>query len=107
MLRPSGYTEIMKEWTEKEIIALLTRDDAVERALVAIFNRQTEDEKRSEDTKHTNTVGFSSSDAKLGTYYAKWVLSGKHLTGSHLERARKMAHKYRRQLTEQANIGRK
>jgi hypothetical protein len=93
----------MKEWSEKEIVALLVRPDAVERALVAIFNRQTEDEKRSEDTKHTNTVGFSSSDAKLGTYYAKWVISGRRLTGTHLERARKMAHNYRRQLKEQAN----
>jgi hypothetical protein len=75
-------------------------DRAVERAMVAIYNRQTADEQVSSDTKHQNGVGFTGADARLGTYYAKWVLKGNSLTGNHLMRARMMSYKYVRQLTD-------
>lgn len=79
---------------------LLNNDRAVERAIVAIYNRQTIDEQRCEDTKHSNGIGFSGADARLGSYYAKWILSGKRLTGNHLQKARYMSSKYIRQLVE-------
>lgn len=80
---------------------LLTMNDrAVERAIVAIYNRQTADEQTVGDTKHSNGVGFNGADARLGTYYAKWILSGRNLTGNHLVKARLMSHKYVRQLVE-------
>jgi len=75
-------------------------DRAVERAMVAIYNRQTADEQVSSDTKHQNGVGFTGADARLGTYYAKWVLKGNSLTGNHLMKARMMSQKYVRQLSE-------
>lgn len=75
-------------------------DRAVERAIVAIYNRQTEDEQNAQDTKHSNGVGFSGADARLGSYYAKWIMSGKHLSGNHLVKARLMSYKYVRQLSE-------
>jgi hypothetical protein len=75
-------------------------DRAVERAIVAIYNRQTADEQSAQDTKHSNGIGFSGADARLGSYYAKWVLSGKNLTGNHLMKARMMSYKYVRQLSE-------
>ena len=75
-------------------------DRAVERAMVAIYNRQTADEQVSSDTKHQNGVGFTGADARLGTYYAKWVLKGNSLTGNHLMKARMMSYKYVRQLTD-------
>ena len=79
---------------------LMHSDKAVDRAMVAIYNRQTAFEK----SAHTTIgVGFSGADVRLGTYYAKWVLSGKQLTGGHLMKARNMAVKYRKQLTEIAN----
>lgn len=91
-------------WTEVEIVALINSNDrAVEKAMVAIYNRQTVDEKVEKTTKHNNTVGFSAPDAGKGTYYAKWVLSGYKLTGKHLAKARELAVKYRRQLTKEAN----
>jgi len=87
------------EWTPEEIRALLDRSlEAVERAVVAIYRRQTEDEKEAYETKHQNRVGFAACHAGLGTYYAKWILSGKHLTGSHVERARRMVRHYAGQL---------
>lgn len=46
----------------------------VGRALVVLFERQTEDEKASNDTKHHNMVGFTGGDARQGTLAAKYFL---------------------------------
>jgi hypothetical protein len=91
-------------WDKEKIKQLiLTNDEAVERGMVAIYRRQTQDEKQVKATKHNNTIGFSSAHSRLGSYYAQWVLSGKHLTGYHLVKARKMMMHYSRQLVEVAN----
>lgn len=88
-----------KVWTEETITALLSSNNkAVERAILAIYNRQTQDEKACQTTRHSNSVGFSGADAATGSYYAQWVKRGNRLTGKHLDRARKMAIKYRKQL---------
>lgn len=80
---------------------LLTMNDmAVERAIVAIYNRQTSDEKLTDNTRHSNGIGFAYPDARLGSYYARWVISGKHLTGQHLLKARIMSMKYIKQLVD-------
>ena len=70
--------------TAQQIGALLASNDrAVERAMVVIFQRQTPDEQQAAHTSHNNGRGFSAFDAKMGTYYARWVLSGRSLTGRH------------------------
>jgi hypothetical protein len=81
---------------------LASNDRAVERAIVAIYNRQTEDEKSDSTTKVRNGMGFAGPDARIGTYYAKWILSGRTLTGKHLDKARQMSFHYIRQLVEVA-----
>ena len=84
---------------------LLTNNNrAVERAMLVLFARQTNDEQACGDTRHRNGRGFSASDAKVGTYMAKWVQGGKHLTGSRLERARAMSQKYVGQLVDEATL---
>ena len=91
-------------WTLSKITDLLnTSDKAIARAIVCIYNRQTPDEKQASDTKHTNHRGFRSNHASKGSYYARWVNSGRHLTGNHLANARKIALHYTRQLCEEAN----
>ena len=91
-------------WTKEKIQALIrTNPTAVERAIVAIYNRQTSDEKVTSNTRHTNHRGFRSNHAPRGSHYARWVLSGRHLSGYHLETARKIALRYHRQLCEIAN----
>lgn len=88
-------------WTAAQIIALLDRDNlAVERAVVAIFNRQTDDEQASDTTRHRNGRGFNAFDAGRGGYYARWILSGRSLSGTHLDRARRMVKRYVGQLQE-------
>ena len=84
-------------------ILLATNDKAVARAMVVLFDRQTQDEKQAESTTHHNNRGFNHGDAKKGTYMARWVLSGRTLTGHHLDRARRMAMRYAGQLAEVAN----
>jgi len=90
-------------WTRDRINTLLsTNPRAVERAMVVLYDRQTRDEKDQGETRHHNGVGFSANAARKGTYYARWVLSGRHLTGHHLDRARAIALRHSRQLVEAA-----
>lgn len=87
--------------TKTQIIAMLASNNrAVERALVALYHRQTVDEQHTSTTKHSNGVGFNAKDAEYATYLAKWVLSGRRLTGSHLAAGRRIATYYARQLAE-------
>lgn len=51
----------------------------VGRALVAIFERQTKEERNSNDTKVNNDIGFSGADAKSGSLTAKSYLKNKKL----------------------------
>lgn len=88
-------------WNKDSILRLLdTNDRAVERAIVVLFDRQTVDEQRDSDTKHLNHRGFRANHASKGSYYARWVRSGRQLTGHHLDNARKIAKHYHRQLLE-------
>jgi hypothetical protein len=72
----------------------------VEGAIVKLYEFQTADEQISEHTSNKNNVGFNAFDAKTLTYYAKWLLAGKHLSGDHLNKAFNMMPKYARQILE-------
>lgn len=67
--------------SKNEIIQLLlTNDRALGRALVMLNKRQTEDEQRSEETKHSNQRGFNAAHAKRGTSMANFYLRAGFLT---------------------------
>lgn len=100
-------------WTENSIVALLNSNDrAVERAILFLYSQQTSDERVTSSTRHDNARGFSAADASRGSYYARWILGydrqgnrrypNRRLTGSHLDKARDMVLKYRRQLLAEA-----
>lgn len=90
--------------TRESILSLLaTNDHAVERALVAIWKRQTADEKRDRTTKLHNGIGFTCYDAKYLSYCAEYVSKGNSLTGKHLDKCRRKIARYVRQLLEIAN----
>jgi len=74
----------------------------VERAMVVLYEAQTMDEQNSSTTVYQNGKGFNAYSARLGTYYAKYIMSGQRLTGVHLNRARKIAMKHVKQLVELA-----
>jgi hypothetical protein len=93
-----------KTWTRTEIEEMINGNDlAVERAMVAIWERQTADEQETQGTRHHNGRGFAAWSARSGTYFAEWVRSGRRLTGKHLVKARKIALYHAGQLTDFAN----
>ena len=73
---------------------------AVEQGILALHRRQTADERSSASTHYTNGVGFNQAHARLGTYCAKWILGGNHLSNRNnfLERCRKICIFYAKQL---------
>jgi hypothetical protein len=70
----------------------------LERGILAIYEKQTNDEQESRATRKRNNVGFSGCDAARMSYYAEWIRSGKHLSGDHVEKAKKTMVKYAGQL---------
>lgn len=101
------------DWTKEQIKLRLETDDWwVSRAVVAIFNKQTEQEKSSEQTTEHNKVGFSAFDATILTSFAKQILkwdreeNSKYsfpLSPKQLVMARKKIVKYAGQLAKIAN----
>lgn len=91
-------------WNRNQINELLkTNPKAVERAIVRLYELQTNEEKQTQVTRIRNGAGFSSAHSYRGSYYAKWVMSGRNLTGAHLERARTIAIRHSGQLVAIAN----
>ena len=56
------------------------------RALVALFKRQTEDERASNDTSHNNMRGFAGCDARPGSITAKYFIKNGNLLDWQVER---------------------
>lgn len=91
-------------WNRKKINELLrTNDRAVERAMLRLHDLQTNDEQTSNSTKYLNNQGFSAAHANKGSYYARWVRSGRRLSGRHLDKAREIALYHSKQLVRLAN----
>lgn len=89
------------EYTKEQVKFNIATDVKwLEKAIVVIYTYQTMDEKHDGETKHNNGVGFNGCDSKALSYYARYINSGGHLTGKHLERARKLMPKYAGQILE-------
>lgn len=93
-----------KTWTRSEIETLINNNSlAVERGIVAIWKRQTETERSAETVILDNGKGFATWSARSGTYFADWINSGRHLSGKHLVKARKICMFHAGQITNIAN----
>lgn len=62
------------------------RQHIVGRALVALFERQTQDEQRVNDTRILNNLGFQGCDAKSGSITAKTYLKKRSLEDWQVEK---------------------
>lgn len=89
--------------TRESLQAMLDQADAVKRqhiigrALVVLFERQTQDEKAVNDTKVLNNIGFQACDAKSGSLTAKTYLKRKALEAWQVEKwTRRQASGYAR-----------
>lgn len=97
-----------------EFNQLINRGDnvamhAIGRALVHLFNRQTEDEKSSNDVRHDNRRGFTAGDARKGSITAKYYIKNKKLLDWQIDlwlerdgRGLQRIGKYYRQIAEEA-----
>ena len=95
--------------TGTDIVEMLrTNDKAVCRALVVLHERQTEDEKNSEHTRHENGRGFRPCHARMGSSMAKFYLKRGYLTQKQIAYWRKEGREgmriaiYWRQLLDEA-----
>lgn len=105
-------TPVVKVHTSESIKALLeTSSKAVEKGILVIYDRQTQDEKTTESTNHQNGVGFSGADAEILSSFAAQILRkqsrgielGKCLSEKQMAIAKKKIARYSRQLAEVAN----
>lgn len=71
--------------------ALRENNALVERVILLVNSFQSEDEKVDRTAHERNGQGFNKWTAEVAGPLVKWISSGKHLTGSHLERGRKVA----------------
>ena len=93
-----------KIWTVEEVKVLLAESDkAVARAILAIYNRQTEDEKAIKETSESNGVGYNGVDANFMSSLAQFYQSKGFQTAGQVKYGRKAIVKYAGQLTEIAN----
>ena len=105
---PSG-----KEWTRSEIEENIEKFDKwAVKAIIAIYNLQTESEKRSRSANRLNGVGFSKADADFLSSLAQSALTSINeygspvanaLTDSQLKHGREAITKYSAQLALIAN----
>jgi hypothetical protein len=91
-------------WNKDTILALLNESDkAVCRAVLAIYEKQTENEQATDSTAEQNGVGFNGADAGFGSSLAKQYAERGSLSPRQIACARKMMRKYAGQLAEIAN----
>lgn len=93
-----------KKWTKAEIRNRLETDDKwLIRGLVAIYNRQTDQEQNNGMTKEENGVGFNGVDSVILSDMAKQHMTRGFLSRRQIEIVRGKMLKYAGQLTKIAN----
>lgn len=94
----------MKEYRTQEQLVIALREqlstnpNQAVKALISLYNRQTEDEKKDGDTKHSNGVGFTSRDSSFLTSLAESYLRYGHLTQAQMVHLMHKIPKYAHQL---------
>ncbi len=77
---------------------LATNNEWLVRGMIALYNRQTEDEKAAEGTKYLNCRGFNSADSEILTSFSKQWLARNWLSDKQMGIARRKMAKYAGQL---------
>jgi len=94
-------TKVARKQQIKDL--LLTNDTAVQRGVVAIYKRQTEDEKATLATREHNGIGYSGVHAEIMSSFAQRLMRGNLLSEKQLACARKIIVHYAGQLMEIAD----
>jgi hypothetical protein len=95
----------MCEYTPVQIKEKITTvPQWTERAILALYRLQTDEEKHNRQTVEQNHKGFNVVDAPILSSFASWMQNGtRHLTPKQLMIAQKRIGKYAAQLYEIAN----
>lgn len=95
---------VRKLWTEEEIKWYIENSDKVLcKALMALYDNQTDNEKSNGNTSESNGVGFNAYDAPFLCAIARSYLNYGHLTKGQRELTLPKVLKYTKQLTRIAN----
>ncbi len=94
-------TKEQKERKQKIIDSINNNENAVYKALIILYKRQTANEQAAEDTEERNNVGFSGVDANFLTSLSKQYLNKRKLSTEQIRCARKRLVHYTRQLMEE------
>lgn len=63
--------------TKETILVLMATDlSFLEKCIVTLYEKQTEDEQRNKSATHTNGVGFNQANSIRGCWYAQHILRG-------------------------------
>jgi hypothetical protein len=96
--------ETTKTWTRGQIETLFaTNDEFVKRSVVKLFEYQTSDEQRTEQTIHHNRVGVRPNDAFVLSQLATFAITKGFLSPKQTNWARRRFKKYVGQLHRIAN----
>lgn len=89
-------------WNKEKIQSLLDRnDEAVYRAMLRIYNRQTTTEQVYQATTDWNSVGFSGTDGKIMSSFSEYYKKFGKLSNKQIIIARKKMKKYWKQLLDE------
>lgn len=82
---------------------LATNNAWLFRGIVAIYNKQTQDEKAIKETTNHNCVGFTGADAKFMSAMAERIINNSYMTEKQIACIRKGMKKYAAQLVKIAD----
>lgn len=91
-------------WTKEQIVKLLqSNSQAVLRAIIVLYNRQTELEKEFKESNVVNGIGFNCKDSWYLSNLARQLIQFKKISKDDFWRARWRVQKYAQQLADIAN----
>lgn len=94
------YFTSEKQWEGYLKDLLRENDNAVRKAIMLIYARQTESEKQNRESSEDNNVGFTKHDAREMSEIAEKLQRGEGLTAGEMAKSRNKMIKYWRQLME-------
>lgn len=92
------YFTNQKQWEQYLKDLVKSNDNALIKAIVCIYDRQTPDEKNADETIDENGIGFSKVDAYEMGKIARKIKNGENLTKGELAKSRNKMQKYWKQL---------
>ena len=76
----------------------------MERGVLVLLGRQTEEEQSTSSVRSENGRGFNRMDVGYLTWVGRYLSGGRHLSGHHVDKVGKMLPKYWKQILEEIEL---